>query len=413
MSRLITLATAVALLAMGSAWVYGATTDSWSSEERDILKSLALSQLEPLPADPSNRVGDRSNAAQLGRRLFFDSALSSNGKVSCATCHLPEKDFQDGTPLAHGVGVTGRRTMPIAGTAHSPWMFWDGRRDSQWAQALGPLESPVEHNGDRTQYAKYVSTAYRNEYEGVFGPLPDLASLPQHAGPNGDSLLKAEWSRMPAVRRDAINQVYANIGKAIAAFERRIMYSASRFDRYVDAEIAGRQHTSADSLSPTERAGLKLFIGKANCVNCHNGPRLTDDHFHNTGVAASTLVAAVDSGRTTGVRDVRDNEFNCLGRYSDAKPEQCAELRFAVTEGRELLRAFKTPSLRNVAARAPYMHAGQVATLTDVVDHYARSPKAPFGTSELKPIRLSREEREALVAFLGTLSSPAVMPPAP
>jgi len=141
-------------------------------------------------------------------------------------------------------------------------------------------------------------------------------------------------------------------------------------------------------------------------VNCHNGARLTDDHFHNTGVPASSLVGAIDSGRSTGVRDVTGNEFNCLGKFSDAKPEQCGELRFAVSEGPELLRAFKTPSLRNVAERAPYMHAGQIATLSAVIDHYATAPKSPFGTSELKRVRLSATERAQLEAFLRTLSSP-------
>jgi cytochrome c peroxidase len=410
MSRIILFLAAAAVVATGSTWLYAAAPQTWSSEEREMLKSLSLSRLEPLAPDPSNRVGDDPAAARLGRRLFFDAALSANGKVSCATCHLPTRDFQDDTPLAHGVGTTGRRTMPIAGTAHSPWMFWDGRRDSQWAQALGPLESAVEHGGDRTQYAQYVGHAYRADYQAVFGDLPDLTALPPHAGPNGDSLVQSEWARLPAARQEAISQVYANIGKAIAAFERRITHTPTRFDRYVDAELADAPHNAADSLSSDERAGLKLFIGKANCVNCHNGPRLTDDHFHNTGVPISALVAMVDSGRTTGVRDVRGNEFNCLGRYSDAKPQQCAELRFAVTQGHELTRAFKTPSLRNVAERAPFMHAGQLRTLGEVIDHYARAPKAPFGTSELKPVRLSPAERAQLEAFLRTLSSPASVP---
>src|SRR5690606_15553813 len=107
--------------------------------------SLSIKSLPPLPPDPSNRYGDDPRAAALGHQLFFDTRLSANGKVSCATCHDPGRDFQDGLPLAVGVGTNTRRTMPIAGTAYSPWMFWDGRKDSQWSQALGPLESPVEH----------------------------------------------------------------------------------------------------------------------------------------------------------------------------------------------------------------------------------------------------------------------------
>jgi cytochrome c peroxidase len=356
-----------------------------------------------MPADPSNRFADDARAAALGERLFSDTRLSGNGKVSCATCHLPQKDFQDDTPLAHGVGTTGRRTMPIAGTAHGAWFFWDGRTDSQWSQALGPLESAVEHGGTRTQYAHSIGAHYRTEYEAVFGRLPSLDGLPAQAGPVADTAWRAAWSRIPAARQGDISRVYANIGKAIAAFERRIEPAPTRFDRYVDAEVAGRAHDNTSSLSEDEVAGLKLFIGKANCVNCHNGARLTDDHFHNTGVPASSLVAAVDSGRTVGVRQALAAEFACTSKYSDAKEDDCAELRFATTDGEELVRAYKTPSLRGVADRAPYMHAGQIATLSEVIDHYDRAPKAPFGHSELKPLKLSAQERRQIEAFLRTL----------
>jgi cytochrome c peroxidase len=378
--------------------------DRWSAEERETLKSLSLASLGPLAADPSNRLADDARAAELGEKLFSDTRLSGNGKVSCATCHVPQKEFQDGTPLAHGVGITGRRTMPVAGTAHGAWFFWDGRTDSQWSQALGPLESPVEHGGTRTQYAHVVGAHYRGEYEAVFGPLPSLDGLPAQAGPVADTAWRAAWTRIPAARQGDVSRVYANIGKAIAAFERRIGFTATRFDRYVDAELAGRAHDSTSAFSDDEVAGLKLFIGKASCVNCHNGARLTDDHFHNTGVPVSALVAAVDSGRVVGVRKALAAEFACTSTYSDAKPDDCAELRFATTEGEALVRAYKTPSLRGVADRAPYMHAGQIATLTDVVDHYDRAPKSPMGHSELKPLKLSAKERRQIESFLKTLS---------
>ena len=375
----------------------------WTAKERETLRSLSLASLGPLPADPSNRFADDARAAALGERLFSDTRLSGNGKVSCSTCHLPQKEFQDGTPLAHGVGTTARRTMPVAGTAHGAWFFWDGRTDSQWSQALGPLESAVEHGGTRTQYAQAIRAHYRAEYEAVFGKLPSLDGLPAQAGPVPDSAWRAAWMRIPAARQGDISRVYANIGKAIAAFERRIEPVPTRFDRYVDAELAGRAHDSTSSLSADEVAGLKLFVGKANCVNCHNGARLTDDHFHNTGVPASSLVAAIDSGRTVGVRQALAAEFACTSKYSDAKEDDCAELRFATTEGEELVRAYKTPSLRGVADRAPYMHAGQIATLSEVIDHYDRAPKAPFGHSELKPLKLSAKERIQIESFLRTL----------
>jgi cytochrome c peroxidase len=386
MRRFLIVLTAATLVAATFTMLGAASSGAvWTGEELRTLQSLSLASLEKLPADPSNKFADDTAAARLGRALFFDERLSGNGKVSCGTCHLADRDFQDGTPLAHGVGVTGRRTMPIAGTAHSPWFFWDGRMDSQWSQALGPLESPVEHGGDRAQYARHIAAYYRRDYERVLGPLPELSS-------------RAEETL-----------VFANMGKAIAAFERTITFGETRFDRYVAVELAGKPHSRADSLSADEIAGLKLFIGKASCVNCHNGARLTDDHFHNTGIAPSPLVPGVDSGRAVGVRQVKSGEFNCLSQYSDAKPADCAELRFAVTDGEELVRAYKTPSLRNVAERAPFMHAGQVGTLSDVIDHYARAPKAPLGHSELKRLRLNERERRQLEAFLRTLSAPPVI----
>ena len=383
---------------------------TWSSGERATLRSLSLSSLEPLHADPSNRYGDDPKAAALGQRLFFETRLSGNGKVSCGSCHAPATDFQDAIPLARGVGTTARRTMPVAATAHSPWMFWDGRADSQWAQALGPLESAVEHGGSRTLYAHVVTEHHRAEYESVFGALPDLTGLPRNAGPVSDSAWRSAWQHIPSVRQEHITRVYANIGKAIAAYERLLTYAPSRFDRYADAELAGRPHTPESAFSTDEVAGLRLFIGKGNCVNCHNGARLTDDHFHNTGVPASVAVIAPDSGRAAGARQVLGGEFNCTSRYSDAKPEHCSELRFAVADGPELVRAFKTPSLRNVENRGPYMHAGQFATLDDVLAHYNSAPRAPFGHSELKPLKLSRAEQGQLVAFLRTLSGPLAAP---
>ncbi|WP_216369716.1 cytochrome-c peroxidase [Ramlibacter montanisoli] len=165
--------TIAALLALFALLAVAASTGKpWNAEQLAQLQQLSLASLPPLPADPSNRVADDERAAELGQRLFFDQRLSANGKVACATCHLPDKQFQDGTPLAQGVGTTDRRTMSIIGTARSPWQFWDGRKDSQWAQALGPLESAVEHGGDRTQYVHLLAANYRAEYEAIFEPCP-------------------------------------------------------------------------------------------------------------------------------------------------------------------------------------------------------------------------------------------------
>lgn len=399
---------------LGSSSAAAAGGERWTPAEVEQIATLSLRGLEPPSPDPSNRVADDPRAAVLGQRLFFDARLSSNGRVSCATCHLPERDFQDGIPLASGVGKTNRRTMPIAAAAHSPFLFWDGRKDSLWSQALGPLESAVEHGGTRAQYAQLIAANYRADYEQVFGRLPDLASIPPGAGPAGDAAAVRAWGGLSERQRDAATGVFVNIGKAIAAYERRIQYRASRFDRYTDALRQGAG-TAQDALSVDEIAGLRLFIGKANCTQCHNGPLLTNNEFHNTGVSAREDLAP-DAGRLAGADAVLRDEFNCRSRWSDARPAQCAELEFMVTGAHTLQRAFKVPSLRNVAERAPYMHAGQLATLREVLAHYNRAPAAPAGHSELKPLRLTARELGQLEAFLRTLSggttAPAQLPSA-
>ena len=375
-----------------------------------MLRSLWLGSLPPLPPDPSNRFGDERQAAALGHKLFFDTRFSSNGAVACSTCNLPAQLFQDGTPLAHGVGTTKRRTRTIIGIAYSPWFFWDGRKDSQWAQALGPMENPAEHGGNRTQYAHLIGEQYRSEYEAIFGALPDIAQLPASAGPVADPQARSNWNAMSAAEQEAVTHIYANMGKSIAAYERLLQPGASRFDAYVEAVLNNDPKKMQATFSPDEVAGLKLFIGEANCTQCHNGPLFTDNHFHNTGVPAAPDLPP-DSGRAQGTKQVQTDEFNCLSQYSDAKPDECAELRFITAEGEELLRAFKPPSLRNVVNRGPFMHAGQFATLTQVLTHFHTAPSAPMGHSELHPLEVSEVEIEQLIAFLRTLDAPICAEP--
>jgi cytochrome c peroxidase len=300
--------------------------------------------------------------------------------------------------------------MPLADVAHNAWFFWDGRKDSLWSQALGPLESAAEHGIDRTRVMHLVREHHLASYEAVFGPMPATGPLPQRAGPQSDAAGRAAWSALPESDRVAINTVFANVGKAIAAYERQIRFGPSRFDRYVEAVLHGREPGADARLTADERAGLKLFIGRAQCTQCHNGPLFSDSHFHNTGVPAVKDLPA-DAGRASAITAVLADEFNCLGRYSDAKPSQCSELRFMSKDTHQLTRAYKPPTLRNVALRPPYMHAGQYATLEEVLDHYSRAPQSPAGHSEIKPLRLSQRERRQLIAFLGTLSGPVLVAP--
>jgi len=392
------------MLVVGIAAATTFSMHGWSKEEMVILSTLRLSQQQAPEADPSNRVEAMPQAAALGKQLFFDARLSANGKVSCASCHDPRQQFQDGRPTGHGVGTGIRRTMPVAGAAHSPFLFWDGRKDSLWAQAIGPLEDAAEHGGNRLSYARMMQQHYRGEYEAVFGALPDMSLLPSDASPLGTPAQQAAWQAMGKNQQEQVSRVLANIGKAIAAYEKTVRFGESRLDRYIEGVMAN-DGKAEQLLTASEKNGLRIFIGAGRCVTCHNGPLLTDQHFHNTGIAPHGPMPQA-LGRRAGVAKLLSDEFNCLGRFSDAAPEQCGELRFLAAEGETLDGAYKTPSLRNVALRPPYMHAGQIATLDEVVAHYRAAPAAKIGKSELEKLALSAQDVKDLAAFLGTLSGP-------
>lgn len=381
----------------------GCGKPDFSDAEKKTVASLALSTLPSLKPDTTNRFADVPAAAALGSTLFFDQGMSRDGTVSCSTCHKIDRQFQDDLPQAVGVGHTNRRTMPLAGVARDPWFFWDGRRDSLWAQALTPLENPLEQAGNRTAYAHYMKARFGERYERIFGQLPDFSGMPLNASPLGTDAEKAAWNAMSGAQRDAINGVYANIGKAIAAFERSIEPAPTRFDRFALDLATGAEAKGDAAFSQEEILGLKLFIGKANCVTCHNGPRFTDNSFHNTGVPPVADLPP-DRGRIDAVRQVEADPFNCLGAYRDGDASACGELRFMVKDGPQLIRAYKTPSLRGAATRPPYMHAGQFSSLDEVVAHYAKAAPSVEGTSEIHPLQLSDHERGALVAFLKTLA---------
>jgi cytochrome c peroxidase len=364
-----------------------ARADDWTPAQLEQLRALWIGELPPPPPDPSNRYADDPRAAEFGRLLFYDRRLSSNGKVACASCHEPAKAFSDGRPVARGVGVTDRNAPTIIGSAWNAWYFWDGRKDSQWSQALASMENPLEMNLSLTKALRVLSrdADYRRRYRAVFGPLP--------ASDDAEGATRA----------------FVNIGKAIAAFERRVAPQPSRFDRYVQARLEGREpERPEEKLSLDEEMGLRAFLSveQSQCLRCHNGPLFTNGTFHNIGSQNRNATSSED-GRAAGVRKAVADEFNCRGKWSDAAPGQCSELEFARVEGDDLKGAFKAPSLRNVARTGPYFHDGHVKTLDDVIWHYRTSQGAPLGQSELEAATMTGTEFDQLRIFLNTLDSPA------
>ena len=394
------------------------TAYEFTEADKRFLSRFALSKLPALPPALSNRVADRIDAAKLGRALFYDVRLSASGKIACSTCHQPQRYFTDGRPRAQGLGITRRSAPSIIGAAYSPWQFWDGRRDSLWSQALEPIEHVDEQGISRVEVAQMIASHYRSDYEAVFEASIDadaIRALPTPASPVGNEVAQANWARIPAKAQGVVNGIFANTGKAIMAYERRLTLTPSRFDRFLaalEAPDATPERLSA-LFSEDEVKGMRLFMGRGNCASCHNGPLLTNHEFHNVG-APEPNPEAVDLGRHAAIPLLLRDEFTCLSEFSDAENEACEELRFLKKQGPELVGAYKTPTLRNVAMTAPYMQSGQLRTLEDVVTHYNR-PRPPFFDPkqhpsrphfDVLPLQLSEDEQRQLVMFLKTLTSP-------
>jgi cytochrome c peroxidase len=326
------------------------TRDGW-----DLVQDMAW---RPPPADPSNRVADDPAAAALGGALFGDPSLSPAG-VSCARCHAPERAFTDGLPVARGLAEGARNTPTLLGAAHARWPFWDGRADSLWAQALGPLENPDEMDSSRLFVAHRIAAAYATRYEAVFGPLPALADAGRFpaAGRPGEPAYDA----LSELDRAAVDAVFANVGKAIAAFERTLRPPETAFDRYLAGDL--------EALTATERDGLSHFIESA-CVQCHFGPTLGNDAFFAIAMPGHGPPPSEDRGRFAALAALQESRFRRTGPFSD-DPAASDPLAGWDALPPSTLGAFRTPPLRALATTAPYGHAGTFGTLREVVVHYA------------------------------------------
>jgi len=411
---------------------------------------LTYSPLPPPPPDPTNRYAEDEGAALLGQHLFFDRRLSKNGQTACATCHEPRDGFVDLEPLAKGVLPLDRHTPALWNVAHQRWLFWDGRADSLWAQALVPLESPLEHASARSEVVRVVhgDSLLRGLYERVFGALPDMddkrrfpawarpvpkddhahvlaerhaaeaaaaggSAARGHVHRNPEGAVGSDWVHphqrawdwMHPLDQQALTRAFVNCGKALAAYQRKLAARRAPFDVFVEGL---REHDPAKlaALDVPAQRGLRLFLGRANCANCHHGPLFSDLEFHDTRVPGEP---SADPGRSRGIEALRSAEFGVTSRWSDDPDGPARDkvdfLPVHLHAGRE----FKTPSLRNVALTPPYMHNGALSTLAAVVDFYAdRANLAPeTGGSEkilAQPLGLSAEERADLVAFLNALT---------
>jgi cytochrome c peroxidase len=349
----------------------------------EVKRILSLGPWPPAPAiDPSNRVSGKPSAIELGKALFADTALSPSGRVACATCHRPDREFSDGLARGHGLARGDRNTPSLMNAGAQRWYGWDGANDSLWSQSLRPLLDPKEMGGDVAHVATRIRSdpALKNRYTAVFGYAPAAVD--------------------EAVAVDA--------SKALAAYLETLVTPRTPFDDFRDALARGDRDAMARYPALAQR-GLAIFVGSGNCTICHSGPRLSNGEFHDVGIPFFAEPGRVDPGRYGGIRKVTASRYNLLGAFNDDPARTSATSTRHVALEHRNYGEFKVPSLRNVARTAPYMHDGSLATLRDVVRHYSNLDLDRLhadGERILTPLALDKYEVDALVAFLETLSAP-------
>jgi cytochrome c peroxidase len=349
------------------------------------------------PPDASNRYADDLRAARLGQLLFFDVGISGPGNVSCATCHDPARAFTDGLALAQGIARGVRNSPTLFDVAHQSWFNWDGRFDSLWSQSHGPITHPREMGGSFAGLVERIRAQPEllRRYNELFGELPE-------APLNGAQL----------------ERVLANAGKAIAAYERKLVTGPSIFDRWVARwREAGSPRqldlVPNDGLSPSALRGLDTFTSRGQCWKCHEGKLLTDGEFHALGAAPRGDLIS-DSGRFGAIAPLKASPFRASGSHSDDPRGERGKIVDSLIPVEDQWGAFRTPPLRNLSATAPYFHQGQFATLEEVIAFYSTLEGAVtmdhHQESVLVPRNFDAQEAADLAAFLRSLDGEA--PPA-
>lgn len=337
-------------------------------------------------ADPSNRVSGKQDAIELGRALFFDARLSPDNAFACVSCHDPAKAWTDGRATSMGRTALPRNAPSLLDVRQRRWFGWDGGHDNLWSMSLRPILDAREIGGSTVGIADLVRTD-RNLaacYARAFGREPG------------------------AVEAEALA---VDAAKALAAFQETLTSPRVRFDDFRDA-LARGDKAEAAKLPPAAQRGARLFVGRGNCAFCHLGPAFTNGEFHSIGIPFFTAGGA-DGGRHSGIRSLRENRLTLLGSWNDDPVRADGIATRHVDPQHRNFGEFRVPSLRMAARTAPYMHNGSLATLADVVRHYARfDPERLHGDGEaiLKPLGLDDAEIDDLVAFLESLS--AEPPPA-
>lgn len=443
------------------------TRDEWAR-----VQALANVTATPARPDPSNRylpiadwttgelIPDAASSplVDLGWHLYYETHLSGSNYdadslgalapttrlvtcgqmgISCATCHDPAHAGSDVTSsprhVSIGAGWYDVNSQQTLNAARYPVLYWNGRTDSLWAQAAQVMESPVSMNGYRLKTFWVIVNLYRERYAAAQfedAPLAEVDALATRLGTplNWATIsttdYREQFKALSPADQQLITRVHVNAAKAIAAYEWLLSSDGSVFDQFA------QESSTSTKLIPAAVRGLKLFIGRASCIDCHNTPMFSDGKFHNigipqtgehvptleacgaapcdcTGAAAgpSCLPSGAFGGDQKLINPPMTQVFHRGGVYDDSMVVTPPD---PTIPDQRLLGAWRTPSLRDVARTAPYMHDGGLPTLADVVWHYSEADGAPaVGASELAPLALDQQDRADLIAFLESLTGVA------
>jgi cytochrome c peroxidase len=353
---------------------------SFTAEERARIVSLGPWPPRPAP-DPSNRAEGRPEAMAFGRLLFNETALSSSEDLSCASCHQPERAFQDGRAVAGGPQPGIRNTPGLLDVAQRRWLGWDGAHDSLWAASLAPLLSMAEMGltvgglAERIRSRADLAQGYRL----AFGSAPGTDD----------------------------ERVVVDVAKALAAYQATLVSPRTPFDDFRDALLHDDRLQAARYPAAAQR-GLRLFLGPGRCAVCHAGPTFSNGEFADIGIPFFLPAGGVDAGRQGGLKKLQSSRMTRLGPHDDAgsADPRAVTTRHALPLHRHF-GEFRVPGLRGLVQSAPYMHDGSLATIEDVVRHYSALDEERLhadGERILRRLDLSPGDSSDLAAFLRSLS---------